>query len=182
MKLRFGKTSALALILLAFLGNTLAMDASSGRVDFNFRVTLIPVAGHINTVVPSIKFDPANLSTASGTVTVPLATLETGIGLRDTHAKRFLGVAAHPQAVFVLAHIVGVRTLETGKEVNASVEGQFMLNGVTRDLKAPVKLKLENGKLDVSTGFNVILADYNIRIPGADPATDVKVSFMAPVR
>lgn len=177
------KIAFLALIVVALVGGALAMSRPSGnRVDFNFRVTLIPVAGHIDQVQPALKFNPADLSTASGTVTVPLSGLETGIALRDEHAKRFLGAAAHPQAVFVLSHISGVKALEPGKEVKATVDGQFTLNGVTHTLQAPIQLELQDGKIQVSTGFNVILTDYNIRILGADPATDVKVSFIVPVR
>src|SRR6476619_5657898 len=47
----------------------------------------------------------------------------------------------------------------------AEVSGKLTLHGVTRDLKTKGLIKVENGKVQTTTSFPVLLSDYNIKIP-----------------
>jgi polyisoprenoid-binding protein YceI len=152
-------------------------EVTPASAEFNFRVTLIPVPGHINAVRASLKLDPKDLSKASGTVSVNLAKLDTGIGLRDEHARGYLGADQHPNAVFTLTRVTGATTLTPGKDTTATAIGRFELNGIAQPLSAPLTLHLDGKRVGVSTAFNVTLADHKINIPGADPTVDVKVNF-----
>ena len=160
------------------------VTSTSGAATFNFRVTGIPVPGKIEGVTPQLTFDPRHLERASGLLAVDLAKLDTGIKLRDTHAKEFLGVSAHPTAVFALAKLVGAHAIRPGQTLNATAVGTLDLNGVTVPLKAPVTLRFARGgaTIDATTAFNVSFKAHHISIPGADPQTDVKVAFRLPVR
>ena len=152
-------------------------SSTPSNVEFNFRVTLIPVPGKVNDLSAKLNFDPKDLSKTSGTVNVNLAKLDTGIGLRDEHARGYIGAEKHPNAIFTLNRIEGVKALEAGKEVKGTAIGSFDLNGIKKPLSAPITLKLEGSKLNVSTAFNVTLQEHKIEIPGADPKVDVKVNF-----
>jgi polyisoprenoid-binding protein YceI len=169
-------TTALSITAIAANQNYINTP-STASAEFNFRVTLIPVPGKINAVSANLNFDPKNLSKTSGKVSVNLTKLDTGIGLRDEHARGYIGADKHPNAIFTLKSITGITNLEPGKEVKGTAVGQFDLNGITQPLSAPITLKLEGKHVNVSTAFDVTLADHKIEIPGADPKVDVKVNF-----
>lgn len=157
---------------------------AQGAATFNFRVTGIPVPGQVGGVKPNLTFDARHLAGTRGTVTVDLNTLNTGIALRDEHAKNFLGVKAHPQTVFVLNRLSGVSALRPGETRQATVSGTLDLNGVTVPLSAPATLAYlaDGSAISVKTTFNVSFKDHHIAIPGADPQTDVNVAFRLPVQ
>jgi polyisoprenoid-binding protein YceI len=154
-----------------------AAKSPEAKAEFNFRVTLIPVPGTVKAVSARIIFDPKNLSTINGTVEVDLNKLETGIGLRDQHAKDALGAEKFPKAVFKIKSLKGLKTLEANKEFKATAVGDFTLKGITKSLEAPIELKFDGKNINVSTAFDVLIADHKIEIPGADPKVDVKVNF-----
>jgi polyisoprenoid-binding protein YceI len=149
----------------------------NSSVEFNFRVTLIPVPGTINSLKADLNFDAKDLSKTNGTITVNLAKLETGIGLRDEHARGYIGAEKHPNAAFNLARIEGLKKLEVGKETKGIAIGSFDLNGIKTPLNAPITLRFDGNRVVVSTAFNVTLKDHQISIPGADDKVDVKVNF-----
>jgi polyisoprenoid-binding protein YceI len=170
-------TTALTVTALAVNQPYTVSNTPNASAEFNFRVTLIPVPGHINAVSAKLNLDPKNLAKTSGSVSVNLAKLETGIGLRDEHARGYLGADKHLNAVFNLSRITGITTLEAGKEIKATAIGTFDLNGIATPLSAPITLKLQGKRINVSTMFDVTLNDHNISIPGSDPKVDVKVNF-----
>lgn len=47
----------------------------------------------------------------------------------------------------------------------AKVKGKLTIHGVTRDVETSGTLKVNGGKIDASTTFNVLISDYNIKIP-----------------
>ena len=169
--------AAMSLTALAADQNYAINNPGTASATFNFRVTLIPVPGKVNAVNANLNFDPKNLSNTSGTVSVNLAKLDTGIGLRDEHARGYIGADKHPNATFTLKNVTGLKSLEAGKEATGTAVGVFDLNGIARPLSAPITLRLDGKRVNVSTAFDVTLADHKIEIPGADPKVDVKVSF-----
>lgn len=157
----------------------IAVSDQAGTAQFNFRVTGIPVPGVVPGVQVRADWNPADLAHAVATVNVNLEKLNTGIALRDTHAREFLGVATHPEATFRLQSIQGVPSLKAGQQAEGVAKGVFSLNGVDQPLSAPTTLSFDAAgkKLNVTPYFNVAFSDYKISIPGADPKTDVIVKF-----
>ncbi|MGY2896609.1 YceI family protein [Deinococcus sp. UYEF24] len=156
---------------------------TSGAATFNFRVTGIPVPGKIEGVTPHLTFSPTSLGATTGTVSLGLSSLNTGIALRDGHAREFLGAAKHPTAVYTLKHLNTAAQIRPGQTLNGSADGTLSLNGVAVPLKSPITLKEagDGSAITVETAFNVNFARHHISIPGADPATDVKVIFRLPL-
>ena len=48
---------------------------------------------------------------------------------------------------------------------NAKVKGKMTIHGVTKDVESTGTVKVDGGKLDVNSVFNVLISDYNIKIP-----------------
>ncbi len=174
-----------AVLLVTTLGMS-ALAASQNYVisknvpavaEFKFSVTLIPIPGTVKSVSADLKFDPKNLSQTTGKISVDLSKLETGIGLRDEHARGFLGVEKHRDATFSLSRIEGIKSLDKGKESKGIAVGQFDLNGIKKPLNAPITLNFDGKLVNVHTEFEITLADHKIDIPGADSKVGVKVNF-----
>ena len=47
----------------------------------------------------------------------------------------------------------------------AKVKGKLTIHGVTKDVETTGILKINGGKIDASSTFNVLVSDYNIKIP-----------------
>jgi polyisoprenoid-binding protein YceI len=47
----------------------------------------------------------------------------------------------------------------------AQVKGKLTIHGITRDITAPGTVKVENGKIAATSTFNVLVSDYQIKIP-----------------
>jgi len=47
----------------------------------------------------------------------------------------------------------------------AKVKGKLTIHGVTKDVETTGTLKINAGKIDATSTFNVLIADYNIKIP-----------------
>jgi polyisoprenoid-binding protein YceI len=48
---------------------------------------------------------------------------------------------------------------------NAKVKGKMTIHGVTKDVETTGTIKVEDGKLNSSSTFNLLISDYNIKIP-----------------
>jgi polyisoprenoid-binding protein YceI len=47
----------------------------------------------------------------------------------------------------------------------AKVKGKLTIHGVTKEVETTGIVKVDGGKLDISSSFNVLLSDYDIKIP-----------------
>ena len=158
----------------------------SARTDFAYRVTLIPVNGSTGDVQASANVDLSRLNSSSAQVMVALANLKTGIGLRDRHALEALGAREFPNVSFVLSKLsnaaAAASAVADGQSVTLMGEGTFTLKGVTRPLKAPIKVTRQGQNLRVNTSFGIRPQDYGVNVVGADGSTTIKVTFvLAPV-
>ncbi len=128
--------------------------------------------GRTNKVSGSVTVDLAK-KTGSGKIIVDLASLSTGLDLRDEHMRSegWLNVAKFPTATFEATSIKN-----TGGK-NFLVNGKFTLHGVTKtfSVKATANYVAESEKtkanrfngdvLQIKTKFNIKLSDYGIQIP-----------------
>jgi polyisoprenoid-binding protein YceI len=47
----------------------------------------------------------------------------------------------------------------------ARVKGQLTIHGVTKNVETTGTFKINGGKIDANSSFNVLISDYNIKIP-----------------
>lgn len=130
--------------------------------------------GLTHRITGSITFDP-NRRTGSGRIAVDLASIDTGIALRNEHmrSEQWLNTARHPQAVFETTRV----RHKSGDTYE--VVGNLTLKGVTREVTVDASVRrmpasdatrragFQGDVLQVRTQFNIRLSDYNVRIPAA---------------
>ena len=47
----------------------------------------------------------------------------------------------------------------------AKVKGKLTIHGITKDVETTGTVKVDGGKLDIASTFNILLSDYEIKIP-----------------
>jgi len=50
-------------------------------------------------------------------------------------------------------------------EYTAKVKGKMTIHGITKDVETTGTIKIDGGKIDASSSFNVLVSDYKIKIP-----------------
>ena len=166
----------------AAVGQTFTADINDGRNNARFEsdAPLENIVGTTNQVEATLMINPKDITkNPKGMVIVNVASLKTGINLRDEHMRSddYLNTTKYPDASFMLSGLkASTKSLENAKPVNATASGKLTLHGVTRQVSVPVTLVYfeENKKtgskqpgnlLRVKVNFNVKLSDYNITVP-----------------
>jgi len=147
-------------------------------VRFESKAPVETVVGTSSAIRGWVEVDPSAVGDSAGVhVEVDLATLKTGIGLRDRHMREnHLETERYPQAIFRGARIVpaagqpaGARRSLTTAPQTMEIAGEFELHGVRRALRLPVVLSLHEAEgraiLKIECHFQVGLADYGIARP-----------------
>lgn len=195
--LRTARLPALALVSLAALlslaatraeAQTRTFTATSGsRIQFVSDAPLERTTGTSSTVNGSISIDPANLSTATGRITVPITSLHTGSDLRDEHlhSPTWLDAPAHPDAVLEITSVTGASSLPAGEVVRVQLHGRFSIHGVTHDVTIPAQVRylpasdelrgqgITGDLIRAQAAFTVMLPDYSVSV---GPLVRLKVS------
>jgi polyisoprenoid-binding protein YceI len=115
-------------------------------------------------------------------VTVPLANLSTGIGLRDHHMKeKYLEVQKYPAAILTIARSA-LKYPQPGEQAAADVAGSLQLHGQTRPVTVHYDAKGEGATSAVHGSFHVNMNDFGITVPvylgvTVKPEVDVSASF-----
>ena len=138
------------------------------------------MVGRTNKVTGSISGD-IDKRNGTGKIVVDLASLNSGIDLRDQHMRSegWLNVAKYPTATFETTSV------KYSGGNNFNVTGKFSLHGVTNTIKTTAVIKylpesavtkrnhFDGDVIQVKTKFEIKLSDYGVKIP--DMAKD-KVS------
>ena len=115
-------------------------------------------------------------------VTVPLNSVTTGIGLRDTHMhEKYLETGQYPTAELSLPR-GGVKFPGPGEIVEASAPGTLTLHGKSQPLTVHYKAVRKGNAYEVKADFHINMNDYGIATPSylgitVKPGVDVAVSF-----
>lgn len=139
-------------------------------VQFESKAKVETFTGKTSQVEGTVELDPAQLGDSiTVNVVVSIASLDTGIGLRNKHmCDNHLECAKFPKATFsggklAKASAVG---LASGQKTTFELTGSFDLHGVTQPLVVPVDVLLvESGHLEITTKFPVKLEDHQIARP-----------------
>ncbi|MBI4539782.1 MAG: YceI family protein [Gemmatimonadetes bacterium] len=107
--------------------------------------------------------DTVVFGNAEGMVEVELATLKTGIGLRDGDTRRALETERFPVASFAIGEIRRLASEDSSR--HASLVGELTLHGETRPLSFDVTYSFSGDTLRVSGGTEVLLPEFGIRKP-----------------
>jgi polyisoprenoid-binding protein YceI len=116
------------------------------------------------------------------TFVVPLATLKTGIDLRDRHMReKYLQTDKYPHAVLVVPWS-NIRLPDNGQSVTQTVTGQMTLHGKTKDVPVTYTVR-KNGDVHQTTGkVPLNIKEFGIDIPSylgvtVKPDIETEVAF-----
>jgi polyisoprenoid-binding protein YceI len=93
-----------------------------------------------------------------------LTEIKTGIGLRDTHTKKYLGTDQFPDASLTVDKSA-FKVPDDGKKTSGTAPGKFRLHGVTRDVKVAWAAERHGGDYTVEGHFPVNIEDHKIEKP-----------------
>jgi polyisoprenoid-binding protein YceI len=159
------------------------VDDAWGRDTVQFRTTapLEDIVGTTTQVTGVLRADPKNLKgpATAARIEVELASIKTGIEMRDGAVAKTLGAEKNPVAVFTLEKIksASANTLEPNVPVDVVAEGTFELKGVKKKLDVAAKLtyvpkggpfnRMRPGNfVKVAADFDVKLADFGVERNG----------------
>ena len=117
-------------------------------------------------------------------ITVPLATLQTGIGLRDKHMReKYLQVDKYPDAVLEVAWS-SVKLPGDGQTGEGTAPGKMTIHGKTKDVQAKYRIVRTGNQYQVTGNVPLNLKDYDIDVPSylgvtVQPDIETSVSFTA---
>ena len=143
------------------------------QVVFSSKAAMEQFEGKTNRLKGSIQIDPAALGdSATVRFEVDLASIDTGIKMRNTHMREnHLETSKYPLAVFEGAALPGrpVRALEAGRVESLDVEGTFTIHGVSRRMRMAVEVVYRPNpapaRIEFRTTFPVAMADHAIARP-----------------
>jgi polyisoprenoid-binding protein YceI len=186
---------ALALVSTAFTlhaASARAADGPSYRVRRgDIRVVCpLTVGGVFETKTTSIAgtvgVEAGSPAVLSGELRVDLATLDTGIGLRNTHLReKYLEVGRG--AEFASAILSAVRLEKAGGSTfrgHTPFTGMLLLHGTRRPVAGQAEIQSEGNGVRVVASFPVRIDDYGIAPPrylgvGVKNEVQVKISLVA---
>ena len=118
------------------------------------------------------------------TITVGLAALDTGMGLRDKHAKEALETDQFPTAEIKVAR-GDLKFPAAGAESSGDAKGKLKIHGQTKDVTFHYTAGLAGDTLSVKgSAKQVNMNDFGIKTPsylgvGVKPEVDITVNFQA---
>lgn len=165
------------------------------QAAFSSSTPLEDFTGTANAISGSLSFDVNNFAkTLKGKIIVKVASINTGIELRNHHLQsaNWLNASKYPDITFEIKSVSDLKQTADNK-LEFKVTGNFTLHGVTKQITVDAEATYldENDQtrtrapgdlLGVHAKFNVKLSDYNIDndVIGSKVAenVDVKVNIV----
>jgi len=151
-------------------------------ITFKSYAPLEDIVGTTNEITGYLIFDPNNpKNNGYGELTVPVASLNTGIPLRDEHLRSegWLNAIKYPEIKLVIKEIKDIKEVKTTEETatyDINVAGDFSLHGKTRPIEISGRItylkeneatqkRLPGDLLAARADFEISLADYGVTGP-----------------
>jgi polyisoprenoid-binding protein YceI len=124
----------------------------------------------------SIVFDENNLAAANFNLTIDVASINTGNGLMNTHAKsaEWFDAGKYPVIRFTSKKIV-----KSGP--GYQVTGDMEMHGVKKELTLPFSFQNKGAAATFNGTFTINRSDFHIGKPGGDVDENIKLDVMVPV-
>ena len=146
------------------------------QATFHSITALDEVDGMSNKISGQVSFNVSDVkNTLKGEITIPTASLKTGISMRDKDLKepKWLDAEKYPTISFTIKKVLDIKQLAPNK-LDVKVLGDFNLHGVTNGItveatliyldESPATKAREPGDLlGVTAKFPITLSKYNIQ-------------------
>ncbi len=155
----------IALILTIICVSIISINAqtlsktSNSSLKFKIKNAGINVNGKFKTVTYKASYNPANPSASSFSGVAKVATVSTGIGLRDSHIKEkeeFFNVAKYATITMKSYKVVKV------SDTKMTVYWKLTMKGITKNIKTTVNVKKNGSGYDLSTAFKINRRDWKV--------------------
>ncbi|MGV3527513.1 MAG: YceI family protein [Flavisolibacter sp.] len=159
------KTILSTLFLFLLVQTSFAQDkyfTKTAKIDFFSKAPLEDITARTNTAA-------AILDTKSGSLqfSVVMKSFEFKKALMQEHFnENYVESGKYTKGEFrgSIANNSAVNYTKDGSYA-VTVKGKMTIHGVTRDVEAPGTLRVDNGVVYANSTFNLLLSDYNIKIP-----------------
>jgi polyisoprenoid-binding protein YceI len=171
-------------VLLTGISQVKAQDiwfTRTGNISFHAGTSVEDIDGVNNEVASLI-----NVSTGDIAFTVLVKSFHFTRSLMEEHFnENYLESTKFPKSTFS-GKITDPGKVNFAKDGNypATVEGDLTIHGVTRKISAPATIKVAGGKISANAAFKILMADYNVAIPGVvadkiskEAAIEVKCNY-----
>lgn len=184
------KTISIFAVIILFAASIFAQGfkvKANGEQKFNFEdkggrnqttffstTPLEDINGLGNGVGGGVTFNVNDLKSLKGKVTVSVASIKTGIELRDEHMRSagWLDSEKYPEISFEIKKVSDVKSLADNK-LSAKVTGNYTMHGVTKEVIADATLtyldenettkqRAPGDLLGVQAKFTIKLSDYGV--------------------
>lgn len=118
------------------------------------------------------------IDTSTGDIvfSVPMQSFEFEKALMQEHfnSKKFLDTKTNPKAKLTgkIANLEKVNFKKDGS-YTVDVDGDLTINGVTNAIKEKATIVIKDGKISLSSKFNITLADYKVAFKSGKPSTNI---------
>ena len=151
-----------------------AIQTEASELGFKATSRLMNADGRFHTFRGEVAVDPRDLATARISLSIEAASIDTGIGLRDTHLRStdFFDAERFPTITFE-----SQRVEAEGRR--ATVTGRLTVRGVTREIAVPVDVAVSDVALVASGELVLNRRDYGMVYNSiVNPVgNEVRVSF-----
>ncbi len=135
-------------------------------VRFESRAPLESFEGKTEQVRGEIEVSFDTLAAMSVRVEVDMASLDTGIAIRNRHMRdNHLHTGKFPRAVFRGGTVTGASALAPGGTARFALAGTLELHGVQKPVEAAVEMTRGTAGLQITARFSVKLPDFEIPRP-----------------
>ncbi|MFT3825491.1 MAG: YceI family protein [Chitinophagaceae bacterium] len=173
------KKIMLSLAILFTLAGVFAFTlAQSWKIANNYSIKFSSsdASGIFKTFKGTIVFDEQNPATSKFDVTIDVASINTGNGLQNKHAKEeeWFDATKYPTIKFTSKKIV-----KSGAAYQ--VTGDLEIKGVKKETTLPFTFKAAGAAGTFAGTFNVNRNDFHVGKPGGDVADVIKIDVSVPV-
>lgn len=146
------------------------------KKDYSIKFSGEDASGIFKTFTGSIVFDEQNLAASKFSVNIDVASINTGNGMQNKHAKGadWFDAAKYPQIVFNSSKIT-----KTGNGWQTT--GTLEMHGVKKEITIPFAFVPKGNEAVFSGTFSVNRSDYGIGKPATGAAGIVKIEVYVPV-
>lgn len=168
----------------ASVGTVFYVNDPAGRdwVTFKSTAPLEDIVGTTTEITGYLVFDPDNPTKGGkGELHVPVASLNTGIPLRDNHLQGgvWLDAENHPHLSLTITDVRNVKEVKSSdnfQTYGVELVGELTIKGKSRDIEIPGRVtylketeqtrqKMAGNLLAARAEFDIKLADYSITGP-----------------
>ena len=162
----------------------LLIDLSRSKAGVEFlaigRPSFIKIRGKSDKLGGRLLISQKSLS---GTVSIPLASLDTGMGLRNRHmTENYLHVDRFPKALLKFRSVSLPENFLKAKKVSAKsipFKGTLKLHGIKKSVRGVASLERNGNRISGQAKFKINITDFEIKVPsfkGITVAKEVTIS------